>query len=92
MIDKVLTTIFHEVSDLLRKYHELVPNPDSLGKLRFYCKLSKLLGQGAQCQEFFANLRDTPLDEIFYNTARFTQTLDQLCALCPKERHPSIRL
>ena len=50
VIDKVLTTIFHEVSDLLRKYHELVPNPDSLGKLRFYCKLSKLLGQGAQCQ------------------------------------------
>lgn len=92
VIDKVLTTIFHEVSDLLRKYHEIRPNQDLLGKLRFYCKLSKLLGHGEGTLSFFQKLRHSPLDQIFYNTKQFTETLDQLCALCEKERHPSIRL
>lgn len=92
VIDKVLNTIFHEVSDLLRKYHELRPNPDTLGKLRFYCKLSKLLGHGEGTLGFFGKLRHSPLDQIFYNSKQFTDTLDELCGLCPKHRHASIRL
>ncbi len=54
--------IFHEVSDLLRKYHELALNQDTLGKLRFYCKLNKLVGHSEGTLKFFKRLQHSPLD------------------------------
>ena len=56
MIDQFVRSILYEILDLQRKYSDVLINQDALSKLKFYCKINKLIGMNNDTQKFFASL------------------------------------